>query len=65
MFRALLAQPALHKRYLVYCVRVMSVVVRSRTKATEFVCYASWLHLVQPTDITRTQYTKYRLCNAS
>jgi hypothetical protein len=39
MFRALLAhlQEALHKRYLVYCVRVMSV----------------GCTLVQPTDITR------------
>jgi hypothetical protein len=53
MFRALLThlQEALHKRHLVYCVRVMSV---GCTKI-----------LVQPTDITRTQYTKFRLCSAS
>jgi hypothetical protein len=46
MFRALQAQPqdVLHKRQLVYCVRVMSV---------------GWTMLVQPTDITRTQYTKF------
>jgi hypothetical protein len=58
MFRALPTHPqeALHKRHLVYCVRVVS-----------------WLHqvwsstsiLVQPTGITRTQYTKCRLWNAS
>jgi hypothetical protein len=37
------------------------------------VCYVSWLHqdwsrtriMVQPTDITRTPYTKCRLCSAS
>jgi hypothetical protein len=49
MFRALLAHPqeALHKRHLVYCVRVMSVgCIR--------------IGVVQPTDITRTQYTKCR-----
>jgi hypothetical protein len=51
MFRALLARPqeALHKRHLVYCVCVMSV----------------GYTLVQPTDITRTQYTKCRLWRAS
>jgi hypothetical protein len=31
--------------------------------------YVSWLHQdwsgEQPTDITRTQYTKFRLCSAS
>jgi hypothetical protein len=54
MLRALLVhlQEALHKRHLVHCVRVMSVD-----------CTTSIL--VQPTDITRTQYTKCRLCNAS
>jgi hypothetical protein len=56
MFRALLSHPqeAIHKRHLVYC-------------------YVSWLHqgwsstpiLVQPTDITHTQYTKCRLFRAS
>jgi hypothetical protein len=47
MFRALLAHPqdALHKRHLVYCVRVMSV------DCTR----------VQRSDITRTQYAKCRL----
>jgi hypothetical protein len=51
MFRALLAHPqeALHKPHLVYCMRVMSVGCTSSTSI-----------LVQPTDITRTQYTKYR-----
>jgi hypothetical protein len=45
MFRALLAhlQEALHKQLLVYCVRVMSVCIPI---------------LVQPADITRTQFTK-------
>jgi hypothetical protein len=49
MFRKLLAHPqeTLHKRQLVYWMRVMSV---SCTSSTPF--------LVQPTDITRTQYTK-------
>jgi hypothetical protein len=54
VFRALLAHPqeALYRWNLVYCMRVVS-----------------WLHqdwsgiLVQPTDITRTQYTKCRLCS--
>jgi hypothetical protein len=56
MFRALLAHPqeALHKRRLVYCVRVMSVG-----------CYQGWSKTPQPTDMTRTQYTKRRLCSAS
>jgi hypothetical protein len=47
MFRALLAQPQeeLHKRHLVYSVRVISTAPV----------------LVQPTDITRTQYTKRQL----
>jgi hypothetical protein len=46
MFRASLAHPqeALHKRYLVYYVRFMSV---------------GYIGM-QPTNITRTQYTKYR-----
>jgi hypothetical protein len=49
MFRALLAyhQEELHKRHLVYYVRVMQV---GCTSYTPF--------LVQPTDITRTQYIK-------
>jgi hypothetical protein len=53
MFRALLAQPqeVLHKRHFVYCVRVMSVGC-TRIKVEL---------LVQPTVITRTQYTNCRL----
>jgi hypothetical protein len=53
MFRALLAHPqgALHKRHLVYCVRVMSV--------------GSTPILVQPIDIIRTQYIKCLLCSTS
>jgi hypothetical protein len=49
MFRALLAHPQdlLHKRQLVYCVRVMSVG-----------CTRIGVELVQATDITRMQYTK-------
>jgi hypothetical protein len=45
MFRALLAHPqeVLHKRHLVYSVRVMSVGCETAT-------------VPQPTDITRTQY---------
>jgi hypothetical protein len=53
MFRTLLghSQEALHKRHLVYCVRVMSVgCIR--------------IKVVQLTDITRTQYTKCRLWSA-
>jgi hypothetical protein len=52
MFRELLAilQEVLHKRNLVYCVCVMSVGCTSSTPI-----------LVQPTDITRRQYTKCRL----
>jgi hypothetical protein len=48
MFRPLLVhlQEALHKQHLVYCVRAMSV--------------GCILILVQPTDITHTQYTKCR-----
>jgi pyruvate-formate lyase len=59
MFRALLAhlQEALHKQHLVYCVRVMSVgCTRVEAEATT---------LVQPADITRTQYTKCCLFSAS
>jgi hypothetical protein len=54
MFRALLAHPQelIYKRHLGYCVRVMSVGCFTAT-------------VPQPTDITRTQYTKCRLCNAS
>jgi hypothetical protein len=49
MFPALLAHPqeVLDKRHLLYYVRVMSVGSTGR---------------VEPTDITRTQYTKCRLC---
>jgi hypothetical protein len=56
MFRALLAHPqeVLYKRHLVYCVRVMSVG-----------CTRIGVELVQPTDITHTQYTKCRLCSVS
>jgi hypothetical protein len=56
MFRALLAhlQEVLHKRHLVYCLRVMSVG-----------CTRIGVELVQPTDITRTKYTKCRLCRTS
>jgi hypothetical protein len=52
MFRALPAylQEALNKQDLVYCVRVMSI---------------GHTMLVQPTDITRAQYTKCRLCSTS
>jgi hypothetical protein len=51
MFGALLTHPqeVLHNHYLVYFVRVVSV----------------GYTLVQPTDITHTQYTKCRLCSAS
>jgi hypothetical protein len=54
MFRALLAHPqeALKKQHFVYCVRVMSIGCTSSTPI-----------LVQPTDITRTHYTKCRLCS--
>jgi hypothetical protein len=56
MYRALLAHPheALHKRHLVRCLRVMSVG-----------CTGSTSILVQPTDITHTQYSKCRMCSAS
>jgi hypothetical protein len=59
MFRALLAHPqeALHKRHLVYCVRVMSV--GGTRIGVELV------ETVQPTDITRMQYTNCRLYSAS
>jgi hypothetical protein len=52
MFRALLAhhQEAFYKRHLVYCMRVMSAGCTTPI-------------LVQPTDITRTQYTKCRSRN--
>jgi hypothetical protein len=52
MFRSLLSHPQeeLHKRHLVYCMRVMSV---GYTNSTPI--------LVQSADITRTQYTKCRL----
>jgi hypothetical protein len=56
MFRALLAhlQEELNEQHFVYCVRVMSGGCTSSTPI-----------LVHPTDITRTQYTKCRLCSAS
>jgi hypothetical protein len=52
MFRELLAHPqeALNKQYMVYCVRVMSV---------------GCTILVQSTDVTRMQYTKWRFRSAS
>jgi hypothetical protein len=58
MFRALLADPqeVLHKRYLVYFVRIMSVGCAT---------IAVTATVPQPTDIIRTQYTKCRLCSAS
>jgi hypothetical protein len=58
MFRALLAHPqeALHKRHLVFYLRVMSV---------DCTWIGVELVLVQPTDITRKQYTKYRYYYAS
>jgi hypothetical protein len=53
MIHALYAhlQEAPHKRHLVCCVRAVS-----------FGCTRNG---IQPTDITRTQYTKYRLCSPS
>jgi hypothetical protein len=51
-------QEELYKRHLVYCVRVMSV--GCTRIGVEF---RSTSILVQPTDITRMQYTKFRLCN--
>jgi hypothetical protein len=59
MFRALFTHPqeVLHKRHLIYCVRVMSV------GCTRIEAEASIL--VQPTGITRTQYTKGRLFSVS
>jgi hypothetical protein len=87
MFRALLAHPqdSQHKRYLVYCVSVMSVgctrfkVPLDMTMSVGCTIHLMWLRsvsctrvkvsstltLVQPTDITRTQYTKCSLCSAS
>jgi hypothetical protein len=56
MFRALFSHPqeVLYKRHLVYCVRVISVG-----------CTRIGVERKQTTDITRTQYTKCRLYNAS
>jgi hypothetical protein len=56
MFLALLAHPqeALNQWRLVYYVRVMSVV-----------CTRIGVEMVQPTDITRKEYTKCRLFSAS
>jgi hypothetical protein len=56
MFRALLVHPqeVLHKRHLVYCVRMSVGCARIVGPI-----------LVQPPDITRMQYTKCRLCSAS
>jgi hypothetical protein len=56
MFRALIAHPkeVLYKRQLVYCVCVKSVS-----------CTRIWMPmLVQPTDVTRMQYTNFRLWSA-
>jgi hypothetical protein len=60
-FRALLAHPqeVLHKRYLVYCLRVVSV--GCTRIGLEIV--SSTPVLVQPTDKTRTQCTMCRLCS--
>jgi hypothetical protein len=60
MFRALLAHPqeALHQRQLVYCVHVMSV--GCARIGVELVSVSSTPILVQPTVITRMQYTKCR-----
>jgi hypothetical protein len=54
MFQALVADPqeALHKQHLAYCVCVMSV--GCATTAVTAI-------MAQPSDITRTQYTKCRL----
>jgi hypothetical protein len=59
MFRGLLVDPqeALHKRHLVYCVRIMSV---GCTKIG-----AELVNLVQPADIKRTQYNKCYFFSAS
>jgi hypothetical protein len=56
MFWAFLAHPqeALQKRHLVCCVRVMSVG-----------CTRIEVELVQSTRITRTQYTKRRMCSTT
>jgi hypothetical protein len=66
MFQALLAHPqeALHKRHLVYCVRVVSW-LHQRWSGTGVGDTSTTPILVQPTDITRTQYTKCRLCITS
>jgi hypothetical protein len=60
MFRALLAHPqeVLHKRRLVYCVRVVSWLHQDWSPTS-----SSTPFLEQPTDITRTHYTNCRLCN--
>jgi hypothetical protein len=63
MFRALLShsQEELYKRHLIYWVRVISV------GCTRFEVELVWETptLVQPSDITRTQYTKCHLFSAS
>jgi hypothetical protein len=55
MFRALITHPqeALHKRYLVYCVRIMSVSVLWH-------CSSETATVTKPTDIIGIQYIKYR-----
>jgi hypothetical protein len=67
MFRALLAnsQEALHKRQLVYCVRVISVGCYQDWSGTGVSDISSTPNLGQPTDITHTHYTKCHLCIAS
>jgi hypothetical protein len=64
MFRALRAHPqeALNKRQLVYCVHVMSVGCYQDLSGTGSSVTPI---LIQPTDITRTQYTKCRLFSTS
>jgi surface polysaccharide O-acyltransferase-like enzyme len=61
LFRALLAhtQETLHKRNLVYCVRVMSVGC-TRIEVDQFHSNPG-----AAKNMTRRQYTKFRLCGAS
>jgi hypothetical protein len=66
MFRTLLAHPqeVLHMHNLVYCTRVIFVgCTRIEVRVHQDWSWTSIL--VQPTDITRTQYTQCRLCSTS
>jgi hypothetical protein len=74
MFRAVLAHPqeVLHKRQLVYWVRVVSWLHQDWSAPQYTKCHCASppedkqsSFLVQPTDITRTQYTKCRLLSTS